>query len=169
MTLTYIPIASTTLSTTSTSVSFTSIPQTYTDLVVKLSTRTANANTFSNLLVRYNGATTNYSVTWLYGNGAGAASSRDGGSDIYAFYYYGNVGANATANTFSNSEIYIPNYTVSANKPTSYFGVAEDNATTAYQTVSANLWSNTAAITSIEFIQSSGFVSGSTFHLYGII
>jgi hypothetical protein len=78
----------------------------------------------------------------------------------------------ATANTFGNGELYIPNYAVSANKVMSATSVAENNSTTDGQTriaADAGLWANTAAITSVTFIPSSGSIdAGSRFDLYGI-
>lgn len=168
MPATMIPIQSITLSASAASVTFSGIPQTYTDLVLRMSTRTANASIFTNLLLRFNGdANGNYGYTTLYGNGSGAASVR-GASQVYSFGLYGNNSANSTANTFSNIETYIPNYTGSAYKQHSISSAVENNATEAYLAASADLWMNTAAITSIEITQSSGFIAGCTFHLYGI-
>ena len=86
--------------------------------------------------------------------------------------YLGNgVGGTATANTFGNMEIYIPNYAGSSNKSVSVNQVGEDNAATAYATLLAGLWSNTAAITSIKLTPFSGgasFVQYSTAYLYGV-
>ena len=77
--------------------------------------------------------------------------------------------ATATNNTFANFEIYIPSYTAIQNKPSSAFGVAENNATSPiFIQVSAGLRSVTDAITSISLVPSGNFVSGSSFYLYGI-
>jgi hypothetical protein len=80
------------------------------------------------------------------------------------------VGNNATSNTFSNTEIYFPNYAGSANKVIASFSVAETNATAANMDVVAGLIRNTSAITEIIIDQPSGnsFLSGSSFYLYGI-
>ena len=79
-------------------------------------------------------------------------------------------GATATANTFSNAELYIPSYTASQNKPASFFGAQEDNSTTANIFLLANLAQITATISSIGMVlnSSANFVSGSSFYLYGI-
>ena len=84
--------------------------------------------------------------------------------------YIGQVnGATATANTFANVSIYIPNYTSANYKSVSIDAVTENNATTAYAFLSAGLWSNTAAITSATITNSSGnYVQYSTAYLYGI-
>ena len=145
-------------------VTFSSIPQTYTDLLIKVSAR-GDAN-FPNQSyeIRLNGSTSNASGRRIYGNGASAAS------DTTA--YIEGVGATATASTFSNDEIYIPNYTSSNNKSVSIDNVSENNATTAYAVLEAFLWSNSAAVTSIDLVAlnagSQEFVQYSTFTLYGI-
>jgi hypothetical protein len=74
-----------------------------------------------------------------------------------------------TANTFGNTDIYIPNYAGSANKSVSVDTVEENNGTTARALLGAILWSNTAAITALGLTPVSGsFVQYSTATLYGI-
>jgi len=152
------------------SVTFSSIPQTgYTDLVVKTSARNSNGTIYGGEYLFFNGATTNRSVKAIESNGASVSSF----STSYMIINSG-VGANATANTFGNAEFYIPNYTSSNYKSVSNDGVGENNATTAYMDLAANLWSSTAAITSITISQSSAALTGtnysqySTFYLYGV-
>jgi hypothetical protein len=79
-------------------------------------------------------------------------------------------GATATANTFGSTEIYIPSYTVSQNKPLSIFSVQENNTSSAFIVCAANLWRNTAAVTSIYLVPNtaSNFIATSSFYLYGI-
>jgi hypothetical protein len=151
------------------SVEFSGIPQTgYTDLVVKTSVRdTFNANALDHW-IRFNGVTTNY--TWRKVQGSGSATSSSAGTiDPYTVLGVG-PGAASTANTFGNYEVYIPNYTSSNFKSISVDSVGENNATQAFQVLNAGLWSNTAAITSIQFIPQSGggWAAGSTFYLYGV-
>lgn len=145
-----------------TAINFTSIPQTYTDLVIRLSTRMSTQD----YRAKYNGSASSYSARFLYGDG----SADDSFSSTVAGYI-GITTPNAnTANTFGSSEIYIPNYTVAQNKPISQFGVSENNATLAYIMATSQLWSNTAAITSIEISEYSGgtIYQYSTANLYGI-
>jgi len=73
-----------------------------------------------------------------------------------------------TASTFGNGQVYIPNYAGSNNKSTSADTVSEDNATLAYSALTAGLWSNTAAITSITIAAVTNFAQYSTAYLYGI-
>lgn len=161
---TLIPIQTYTLTSTAASVTFSSIPQNYTDLKIVVSARTDRASVQDIMLLSFNGSTTSFSAKYLEGNGSTAGSYTDQARG------FGNAdGANATSNTFGNTELYIPNYTGSSNKSWSGDGVNETNATAAYSSLFAGLWSNTAAITSIALTgSSSNFVSGSTFTLYGI-
>lgn len=153
------------------SIDFTSIPQTYTDLTVVVSGRTANADIFDQLLMKFNGSATGYSVKWLVGNGSLASSS--GGSAMSFLYAGYQDGANNTASTFGNTVITIPNYTGSAAKTTSSDSVFEHNATTAtaINGVFGGLWSGTAAITSISLFSGSGsnMAQYSTAYLYGTL
>jgi hypothetical protein len=81
------------------------------------------------------------------------------------------VPSGSTASTFGSTEIYITNYAGSSNKCLSSDSVNENNATTAYSVLTAWLWSNTSAITSLS-ITSDGagnnFAQYSTATLYGI-
>ena len=174
MATTYTLIASNTLGSSAASVTFSAIPNTFTDLVLKFSVRsTGGSNTFDHINVTFNGDTaSNYSRTYLNGNGAAAASGRSTSASLFGMLQAAD-GATATSNTFSNGELYIPSYTASQNKPVSQDSAQETNATTAYRVVNAGLWRNTSAITSIELAVggsggSTDFVSGSSFFLYGI-
>jgi hypothetical protein len=170
MAITYSLIASNTLGSSAASVTFSSIPNTYTDLVLKISARSNEAVADSSFNIKFNSTTTAYSRIRLRGTGSAVTNSLQ--SNASSIDSSDNVtGSTATTNTFSNVEIYIPSYTASQNKPVSLFNVLEDNATAANMNVSAALWRNTSAISSITMdgIPSSGqFVSGSSFFLYGI-
>jgi hypothetical protein len=142
---------------------FSSIPQTFTDLKVVFSGRRSNAA--GSFYVSFNGVTTNLSSRRLEGSGSGAASATDG-SFIFA---YGINASSYTASVFGNAEIYVPNYTGSTYKSVSIDSVTENNATEAYSTLVAGLWSNTAAITSLTISLSSGSIDQySSASLYGI-
>jgi hypothetical protein len=169
---TYTLIKGDTLASAAASYTFTAIPSTYTDLVLRYSARHNNAFSISQVLITFNGDTAaNYSETVVYGTSTAAASGRKSGMSAIDFNY---VDADsATANTFSSNELYIPNYTVSANKPMSWAGVTENNATTNNSAViaaNAALWRNTATISSITLTAaaSRNFLTGSSFYLYGI-
>ncbi len=145
-------------------ISFTNIPQTYTDLKIVLSTRSTDNSIADNMLIAINGSSSNFTGRFLFTNTNGTISS---GNDTTASGAYN--GATATANTFSNVEIYFPNYVGSNNKSFSVDSVAENNATQSNMYIDAKLWSNTAAITSIAFTPTTGnFVQYSTATLYGV-
>jgi hypothetical protein len=147
--------------------SFTSIPSTYTDLVLKTSLRGTGSLIYDTLKLTFNGSATGYSTRYLQGSGS-AASSGSSGSATYIEII--DEGATATASTFSNGEIYIPNYAGSTNKSVSSDSVSETNATTIYMRLSAGLWSNSAAITSITLTPdaSAAWAQYSTAYLYGV-
>jgi hypothetical protein len=164
---TYTLIEAKTLGSNAASMSFTSIPSTYTDLCLLISARSTRA-TYSDdsLAVTFNGNTSSYSSKHLEGNGS-SASSYSGGSANVSIYIPAD-GA-ATANTFSNNIVYIPNYAGSSNKSLSVDDLMETNATTAYMSLIAGLWSNTAAINQITLTGVFGNIkTNSSAYLYGI-
>lgn len=148
------------------SMDFTSIPATYTDLCVKLSGRSARAaQQADNLFITFNSTTSGYTIKALMGNGTSASSS----SNATRYASFAVDAAGSTASTFSNHEIYIPNYAGSTNKSYSADSVSENNATGAQSDLIAGLWSNTAAITSISLLpEVSTWVQYTTATLYGI-
>lgn len=172
MATTYILISSNTLTSSAASVTFSSIPSTYTDLVLKVSARSSASANASALQIQINSITGSISETTLYGYNNTAYTSRDTGLNAFGASSYLEVpAASATSSTFNNYEAYIPNYAGSTYKPINSFGVMENNSATIYYvTTAAHLLNNTAAITSLTLtmITSPNFVSGSSFYLYGI-
>jgi hypothetical protein len=143
---------------------FTSIAATYTDLVVKITGRSDSSDT--SIELSFNNNTSNRTTRYLFGNGSTAASS----NNTNMFITSSIVPSTSTASTFSNAELYIPNYAGSNNKSSSVDGVSENNATASNMALTANLWSDSAAITSIKLTPAGGgnFVQYSTAYLYGI-
>ena len=142
------------------SISFTSIPQTYTDLLVVCSLRSSGN---SGTDIRPNGSSSNGSNIRLYTNTSVVVSFS--GSTIFLYHNRNTY----TANTFDNSQIYISNYTSANFKPISIDNVTETNATAIDSQLQAGLWSNTAAITSLDLVdQAALIVEHSTATLYGI-
>jgi hypothetical protein len=147
------------------SIEFTSIPQTYTDLVLLYSGRSTRAAAGDDLFIRFNGLSTNLSSRVLYGTGSAATSFSDA-SVAYVGYFTGDT---ATSSVFSNGSIYIPNYTSSVAKSVSADAVNENNATSATQLIHAGLWNATAAITQINIYALNGnWKQYSSASLYGI-
>ena len=179
MAYTYSKIATATVgSGGASSIDFFAIPQNYTDLIIKVSSRdsrSSNGPGYLNLAL--NGSTSNftYRVLFAYASGPGdpnaqgtpAAGSSSGSGNYVSF-----AGAinNQTANSFGNNEIYIPNYTSNQYKSISLDGVSETNGNYPYQhNLFSSLWSNTAAITSISILPGNGpFLQYSSATLYGI-
>lgn len=145
-------------------ITFSSIPNTYTDLVLLLTGRFSSGAGFS--LIDLNGSSANFSNRVLEGTGSSAVSFVSGNTN-----YAGALdGSGDTANTFSSTQYYIPNYAGSTNKSISFEAVMENNGTTAYIDMGALLWSNTAAITSIKLATHTGanYAQYSTAYLYGV-
>jgi len=164
---TYILIEAKTLTTTTASITFSSIPGTYTDLLLKISSR--NNDIYNEIHFRFNGNTgSNYSGRNVKGTGSAVSSasstSLSSMQDVTV-----QSKSDQTASTFGNIELYIPNYTSSNYKSMSSDSVQENNATAVETMLGAGLWAQTSAITSIEAFPSVGsFVQHSTFYLYGI-
>jgi hypothetical protein len=167
MPVTYKKIASVTVGAGgAASMEFTSIPGTYTDLVILYSARTNRASeVVDNINISFNSSTSNFTSRYLVGTGTIVVSS----TSLNRFGGFA-TGASATASTFGNSLVYIPNYASATNKSFSVDAVSETNGTTSYQIFSAGLWSQTSAITTITFTSntSDSFVQYSTAVLYGI-
>ena len=166
---TYKLISSETLTSTAATVTLGSIPNTYTDLMVLVSGRGASNGggtngAWDNFTIKFNGSSSNYSARWL-NNTDNSVNSGNSTSLIYSFSSY----AGATANTFANVGFYIPNYASSSYKSVSADNAPENNSTANVIGLTAGLWSNTAAITSITFTLATGsWATNSTFYLYGI-
>jgi len=145
------------------SVTFNNIPQTgYTDLKVVVSAKGTDSAA-RGMLIAFNGSSSTFSGKYLIGDG----SSPSSGS---LAQYVGSIfGTGGTANTFNNTEIYIPNYLGSQQKSFSVDNVAENNGSTGYANIIAGLWATTSAISSINLsIQVGSFIQYSTFSLYAL-
>lgn len=170
MALTYVAIATVTVgSGGAANIEFTNIPQTYTDLNLLCTLRSASQGIEATDFTFNNNTGANY--TWRYVQGASAGGNNAGlGNSANAFTEAMLATGNTTiADAFSNSSLYIADYTSSNNKPFSLDTVEEENSTTAYMRLEAGLWSNSAAITSIKLYPYSGnWAQHSTATLYGI-
>jgi hypothetical protein len=155
-----------TLAAAAASIEFTSIPQTFTDLVMFYSLRDTGTNSTFRVhetAISFNGLTTNFTARALRGEGSTSATFT---ATRFAGWH---PDAAATANTFGNSSLYIPNYSGATNKSYSIDQVTENNATLAWMSIVAGLWSNTAAITGVTLTtQGVTLAIGSTISLYGI-
>ena len=137
------------------------IPNTYTDLCVFFSLRDNASGEARAFTIELND-TTPTSRT-LVGTGSSIASYTE------TTYYALTDGNTATASTFSNGMMYIPNYTSSSNKSASIDIVTETNGTPGFQLITAALFATATAVTKIELIaNSANFVQYSSATLYGI-
>ena len=146
------------------SITFSNIPQEgFTDLLLVWSGRSSFSDVVVDPQVSFNGSSANFTGRRLFGTGANVFS------DSTARRISADPGATATANTFSNGQLYIPNYRSSVAKSFSTDAVGENNGTTAYQMITAGLWNDTSAITTIALSYVAGnFVQHSTASLYGV-
>ncbi len=155
---TYTPIATTTLGSAASSVTFSSIPSTYTDLVIVIAAKYSSGGT--GIYLGYNSDTgTNYSLTALSGNGSSASSFRNT-----------NVGPANIADVDSTAVNAIVVNVMNYSNTTTYktaFGKGGASAT--YVTSYLTMWRNTAAINTVTLGVNSGtLTTGSTFTLYGV-
>jgi hypothetical protein len=164
---TYKPLQSIQLTSDTTTVTFSGIPQDYTDLEVVISARCSHSSN-ANFYYRVNGdASSSYSVTRFQGNGTSAVSNR-GSSNTVGYIGYTDA-ADSSTGIFGNTKIYINNYSNS----TTFKTLVSKTVTPGTSGTSAafsNLYrGSTSPITSISFTPDAGnWVAGSTFDLYGI-
>ena len=161
---TFIKIASTTVGSGGAStINFTSIPQTYTDLMIQISARNDEADNGTSLRVYFNGDTANINVRELRAIGTTRASY----SITYAQAGY--VAADQTeSSVFGTANVYIPNYTSNNYKSSSAEIVLPSNVEF-YTVLSARLWLSTSAVNQITLGSGSGnWVQHTTATLYGI-
>ena len=161
MALTYEPIATNTLGSTTSTVTFSSIPSTYTDLRLIISAKTATSG--AQISATINGdSSSNYSRTILWGSGSSAGSNRDTSATSWNMDYYGVV----TTGQFNTNFTDLMNYSNTNVYKTMI--TRTGNSSNGLETQVA-LWRSTSAITSITMtIGGGGFAAGSTFTLYGI-
>jgi hypothetical protein len=163
---TFVQIATYTAPSSVSSIDFSLIPSTYTDLVVKVSARTSKSATGSDWIkIAFNGSSANQTARVLYGEASTASSYSD------TLIYSATASNSLTASTFGSTEFYIPNYAGSTNKSLSSDAASENNSSSNnYLNMVAGLWSQTAAINQITLTPYTGpnFLQYSTATLYGI-
>ena len=161
MPLTYDPIATTTLGSAQSDITFSSIPGTFTDLVLIVTGRQSGGSDVP--FLRFNGTTTGYSSIRLRGNGAAVAAGRQGGSGMWL----GDNSAIATQPALVTANIF--SYAGSTNK--SVLGsINADSNGAGFLSRAAGIWMNTAAITSLTWSAGTDtWIAGTTATLYGIL
>ena len=159
---TYTPIATNTLSSATNSVSFTSISGSYTDIIVVFNGAASTSGVTASVAFNSDSGT-NYSVTYLYGNGSSAGSGRfSSATKMFLGFIQVGMGTAFDANFIAH----VQNY---SNSTTYKTVVARSNVASQETEAAVGLWRSTSAITSMTFTTNTGnFASGSTFTLYGI-
>jgi hypothetical protein len=148
------------------SITFSSIPQTYTDLVIVHSLRSTRTDGMADLVTEVNGDTSSLSRRRMYGDGSPSNTATDTGQLL------GNSNKFA-ANIYSNCRLYFLNYTRTGNpKHFQSDGVVESIATGGEVSKSLlhTFWNSNSAITQLRIFDSTGnsFIQYSTAYLYGI-
>ena len=169
MPATYEPIASYTSNGTQNPISFQSIPQTYTDLVVVINGRATGTSAEDTTLsyINSNTGTNNYSNTNFYTNGSSIISNRATNQVYFGFGTH--PGGTATANIFGTEILHFLNYTNSTTFKTVLTQSSSDLNGSGSTFTTANLWRQTAAINRIDlYVSGPYWESGSTLTLYGI-
>ena len=156
------------LTSTASTITFSSIPQTYKHLQLRVTARSDNAAEFTSLTLRCNGVSTaSYSYHELYGVGSGTPTST-GNSAATAYSWGWQSGANAPAGVFSGSIMDILDYSNTTTNKTmrTLNGMYGSSFYRTYFT--SGVFLSTAAISSLTIATGSGsFQIGSRFSLYG--
>lgn len=151
------------------SVTFTSIPQTYQHLQIRFIGRTVASDTAENAWIRFNGDSgNNYSFNYVEGDGS---TTNAGGAGNFQYVLAGRLAAaNSGTNVFGASIVDIIDYTnTGKNKTTRTFGGIDRNGSGNLR-LDSGTWFNTAAINSISILNGNGqnYSQYSQFALYGI-
>lgn len=169
MATTYVLITSTVTGSLTNTITFSSIPQTYTDLAIRWSARAnTGGNTFDQLTFVLSSTGTSYSNLYFQGVQSSGITQGIFGSQTFVRINNGYQGSSSTANTWSNNEIYIPNYTVSNYHPIGWTNGIEQNSTEASLNLNAGLDYGTTPVSSITLTAQNNLAIGSSFYLYGI-
>ena len=166
---TFVLIGSSTLGSNAAGVDFTSIPNTYTDLILYASTRN-NTPVEEWIQVGFNNITTSYTDILMWCDEGTLRSASPGDQPPFS----GSLAQNGSAsNTWSNNSVYIPNYQSSLGKSmTGHSYQVSTSQSRSYWGFHGNKWANTGAITTVNIktrqSPSAAILAGSTFYLYGI-
>lgn len=158
----YIPLATVTLASSASSVTFSNIPATYRDLVMVAD---VIAGATQGVNVRFNGDTgTNYSVVMMRAEPAGTGSSSNTFNEIYATWSSVNNGAKGQVN------LSLMDYSATDKHKTMLIRNSFTGTTGMFSEAHAIRWASNSAVNSVRFYPTTGnFAIGSTFSLYGVI
>lgn len=162
-------IGTITVSSNTSTITFSGIPQQYKDIQLKVVARTSSAATEEDMVLKFNGDATaaNYWYHGLYGTGS--ASGSENTNSISGARIAQATSANNVAGSFGVGTFHIVDYSkTTKNKVINSYNGHADSTTRIWK--SSNLWLSATAVTSVTITGSSGgsFVAGSRFSLYGI-
>lgn len=161
-------ISSVTTSGSQATVTFSSIPQTYTDLEIEISIKSTRVSTLDNLITVVNSDTTaaNYITQSFFGNNGSSSTPEENNSNIIDFLL---TATNSPGNVFTKGKILIPDYTDTTEYQSFRLETIALLATSQiYVGIGAIYWRNTAAVTDLEFsIENGNFTDGSVLTLIG--
>ena len=166
MASTYEKIATTTLGSATGTVTFSSIPGTYTDLVIVGFASNSSADAATTGYMRFNGDSgNNYSDTLAYTESTGPNSFQNSNANSIGLW---TIMGNTDTNRKSTMLINVNNYSNSTTYKTSLYRIGTPTSSTGWTNMDIGLWRNTAAITSILLGGGTDWLSNTTFTLYGI-
>ena len=170
---TYELIASQTVTTSATDITFSSIASTYTDIELHSSVRDGSGDPVDSYYMFFNGntigGTTLYSDRYLRADNSNPKVVSSGAASNNSYIISNCNGNGATASSFSSHNLYISSYASNLYKSMSLRDVAENNSgTNSWEAIRAGLYSSSSAISSIRLWCPNGFLTGSSFYLYGI-
>lgn len=172
MAATYDLISNTTLGSAQTTVTISSIPATYTDLLLRVSARNnASGSSNDNVYCKINNdGGSNYTVGHIYGYVGSSGVNLQGGSGTTTSITIYETDTSTLANTYAQAEIYFQGYTTAYSKQWINHAVAPSNRTgTGIISWYSGRWQSGSVISSLVLTPNSGqFIAGSSFILYGI-
>jgi len=151
-------------------IEFTSIPATFTDLCIWVSSRHTTGSVTENVSMRFNDVASGYTSRLLYNSGSGALTALDSGANRLQ-WQVSSPGGSSNANAFAVSTIYIPNYRGNHTKTVSTEAVTVNNTngSAVRLDLTAGRWADNAVINKITLIAENGsFTQFSSATLYGI-
>jgi hypothetical protein len=165
----FVPIATTTLATSTATVTFSSIPSTYTHLQIRISAQTTGT-AYGRLSFNSDTTNANYRSHELVGNGTAASSvayaQSYGGVLINATGGWGNTSGSAASATIIDILDYAD---TNKNKTTRTLAGLDNNGSDRTVEFQSGLWLSTSAISTIALtLSANAFASLSSFTLYGI-
>lgn len=155
---TYKLIDSTTLTSSTSSVTFSSIPQTYGDLIIIYSGKTTGST--GQLKWSYNNSTVGYAMVNMEATGSSGRTAQATQDHIYVSYQYSEL-----SDYGEMAQIQVMDYAATDKLSPTLIRGGRPNAGAS---ASIALQNSTSAISSIEFLTSTPLAIGSSFHIYGI-